>query len=96
MKCPTTLSKLVDSLNRFRNTNIYKNDFNYDKNVNSNSLCRGVSAKKMHEITLMVPFVRYFCEKTKCKCLIDVGSGLVGFCFINYLHHLDRFTLFLI
>ena len=77
-KCPQTLLQLIKNLNIFRNIN-YKNDLKYDCNLNINSnLCRGISAKKLHEIKLMVPFVRNFCEKYQCKYLIDVGSGLVS------------------
>ena len=79
-KCPQTLSKLILDLNKFRNLDdVYKNSLNYEMQVlNDNSLYRGVSAKKVHEINQMVPFVRHFCEKYKCKYLIDVGSGLVS------------------
>ena len=77
-KYPQTLVQLIVNLNKFRNIH-YKNDLNYEnKVVIDSNMCRGISAKKMHEIKLMVPFVKHFCEQYNCNYLIDIGSGLVS------------------
>lgn len=39
----------------------------------------GLTAKKQHELRLMMPFIRDLCHSNESKWLIDVGSGVGHF-----------------
>jgi hypothetical protein len=39
-------------------------------------LCRGISAKKLHEISILTPFIINLCENHSVSNVIDIGSGL--------------------
>lgn len=39
----------------------------------------GLTAKKQHELKLMMPFIRDLCHANESKWLIDVGSGVGHF-----------------
>jgi len=37
----------------------------------------GLAAKKQHEISAMVPFIRDICRRNAVGTVVDIGSGLV-------------------
>lgn len=39
-------------------------------------LCRGISAKKLHEISILTPFIKNLCDNNCVLNVVDIGSGL--------------------
>ncbi|XP_059143011.1 probable methyltransferase-like protein 25 [Physella acuta] len=45
------------------------------------NMARGMNPKKVHEVSIMAPFIHEVMKQTKCNLILDVGSGL------GYLDH---------
>lgn len=43
-----------------------------------NDMARGMSPKKVHEVSLMAPYIHEVMKQAKCNLILDVGSGLVS------------------
>ncbi len=46
------------------------------KNLSQNNFV-GLSVKKQHEISVMVPFISDLCNRNEITNVVDIGSGLV-------------------
>ena len=81
--CPKELNEFISKSKRLRSAlepQFYGATRREELNVSKESSLR-VSPKKQHEIETLVPFVKELCERNGCKCVIDIGSGLVSLFF---------------
>ena len=55
-----------------------------DSQVSLNDkLCYGMTPKKQHEVSHLVNLVDRVCKESHCKSVVDIGSGLVSFLFLQ-------------